>query len=168
MPHCLGNVSISLCSWTSRRERNFSSPAGETREVFLTFLKRSQVIPLLTLLQLVGSSLCLSCICFWPSVGPSDTAKTKTRKLNKQTDAKENKRKTLIISRYDHPDGSMTLSLFGDVVWKTNPVLPNYGHLLSYYTPSKCQAPPVLFSRVPFLPLFPPWWPKGQAVWAQG
>ena len=49
-------------------------------------------------------------------VGPGDIAKTKTRESNKQMDAKQNKRRTLIISRYDHPDDKMTLSFLGDVL----------------------------------------------------
>lgn len=84
MPSCLRrsdkDVCASLCSETFWVEWAFSPPAGETREVFQAFLKRSQIILLLILLRHVGSSFCLPRIRFWPSVGPSDIAETKTRK----------------------------------------------------------------------------------------
>ena len=56
------------------------------------------------------------------------------------------------------------LSAFWVTFWEANRVLPNKSHLSPYHTPSKCQAPSVLFSQVPLPPPFPSWWPKGQAV----
>lgn len=105
----------------SRAERAFSAPAGETWEIFPTFWEEGKS-SVLWPGGACGVIYFVYCV-FALDLQSVLVTKPKRNEDIKHAVAEQNKRKTLVISRYDQAKGNMALCFWGDVLWGSSWVL---------------------------------------------